>query len=79
MILGRGMKITHFKCTECGHIFALGYWSVSTTCARCGGLALVDRNDREDRLRELGFEDVSDEDRKKNLALNVALLDWPKE
>jgi hypothetical protein len=72
------MKMTFFKCVECGCIFALGYWSVSTTCVRCGGLALVDRNDREDRLRELGVEDVSNEDRKKNLALNVVLSDWPK-
>ncbi|OQY64786.1 MAG: hypothetical protein B6D46_15115 [Polyangiaceae bacterium UTPRO1] len=33
---------------------------------------------REDRLRGLGFEEPSPEQRKANLALNVALRKWPK-
>ena len=35
------------------------------------------RTAREDRLRALGFEDPGDEQRKENLARNVALQDWP--
>jgi hypothetical protein len=42
-------------------------------CATCR------RNHRESRLRVLGFDDVTDEQRARNTALNVALLDWPKE
>lgn len=34
---------------------------------------------REDRLRALGFEDPTAEQRKANLALNVALREWPKD
>lgn len=34
---------------------------------------------REDRLRALGYELPTDEQRKQNLALNVALREWPKE
>lgn len=72
------MKITHFKCTECSYIFALKFWSSSTTCTRCSGLAFVyiDRKTREDCLRDLGYDEVSEEQRKKNLELNIALLDW---
>ncbi len=33
---------------------------------------------REDRLRALGFEDPSDEQRREQLARNVAMRDWPK-
>lgn len=33
---------------------------------------------REDRLRTLGFEEPSEEQRREQLALNVAMLDWPK-
>jgi transcriptional regulator with XRE-family HTH domain len=33
---------------------------------------------REDRLRALGFEDPSDEQRREQLAKNLALKDWPK-
>ncbi len=33
---------------------------------------------REDRLRALGFEDPSDQQRREQLARNVALRDWPK-
>lgn len=33
---------------------------------------------REDRLRSLGFEDLSQEQRRKQLARNVAMRDWPK-
>lgn len=40
--------------------------------------AEVRRVAREARLRALGFEEVSDEQRRKNLALNIALLEWPK-
>lgn len=36
------------------------------------------RVSRENRLRALGFDEPSDEQRKENLALNVALRDWPK-
>lgn len=72
------MKTTHYRCDECGHIFALKFWSSVTPCTRCGGLSFVytDRDIREDRLRDLGYEDVSEEERKKNIALNIALLDW---
>lgn len=34
---------------------------------------------REDRLRGLGFEEPTAEQRKENLALNVALREWPKD
>jgi DNA-binding transcriptional regulator YiaG len=34
---------------------------------------------REDRLRALGFEEPTAEQRKENLALNVALREWPKD
>lgn len=34
---------------------------------------------REDRLRALGFEEPTAEQRKANLALNVALREWPKD
>jgi transcriptional regulator with XRE-family HTH domain len=34
---------------------------------------------REDRLRTLGFEEPSAEQRKENLALSVALREWPKD
>jgi uncharacterized membrane protein len=34
---------------------------------------------REDRLRKLGFEEPTAEQRKENLALNVALREWPKD
>ena len=36
------------------------------------------RRSREDRLRELGYEEPSDEQRREQLARNVASLDWPK-
>jgi len=34
---------------------------------------------REDRLRALGFEEPTAEQRRENLALNVALSEWPKD
>jgi DNA-binding transcriptional regulator YiaG len=34
---------------------------------------------REDQLREFGFEEPTPEQRKENLALNVALRKWPKD
>lgn len=37
------------------------------------------RLSREARLAALGFEEPSDEQRKANLALNVALREWPKD
>lgn len=37
------------------------------------------RLSREERLRGLGFEDPTTEQRKENLALNVALREWPKD
>lgn len=36
------MKITHFKCIACGHVFALRLWSLCTTCPHCKELALID-------------------------------------
>ena len=36
------------------------------------------RADREDRLRGLGFEEPDQEQRREQLARNVALKDWPK-
>ena len=43
-----------------------------------GSAALRKRRNREDRLRELGFEDPDGGQRKEQLARNVALQDWPK-
>ncbi len=37
------------------------------------------RISREERLRALGFEDPSDEQRREQLARNVALRAWPKD
>jgi hypothetical protein len=37
------------------------------------------RRAREKRLLEIGFDDPSEEQRKANLALNIALKPWPKE
>lgn len=37
------------------------------------------RTAREDRLHAQGFEELTVEQRKENLALNVALREWPKE
>lgn len=39
----------------------------------------VTRVARENRLRVLGFDEPTAERRKKNLALNVALCEWPKD
>jgi hypothetical protein len=41
-------------------------------------IATALRVHREERLRSLGFKDPTDDDRRRNLALNVALLDWPR-
>ena len=43
-----------------------------------GAAALRKRENREDRLRALGFEDPTGNQRKEQLARNVALQDWPK-
>ncbi len=43
-----------------------------------GDAASRTRARREDRLRRLGFEEPDREQRKKQLANNVALRDWPK-
>lgn len=40
--------------------------------------AEADMAAREARLRALGFEEVTAEQRKANLALNIALREWPK-
>lgn len=57
-------------------------WRCASIAAARDGTPLLDaesrRIAREVRLRALGFEEPSDEQRKKNLALNVALRDWPK-
>ena len=36
------------------------------------------RISREERLRSLGFEDLSDDERREQLARNIAMRDWPK-
>ena len=43
-----------------------------------GAAAAHSRTARADRLRALGFEDPGDEQRKEQLARNVALQDWPR-
>lgn len=42
------------------------------------GRARAARVARENKLRAMGFDDPTPEDRRKNLALNVALKDWPR-
>ena len=37
------------------------------------------REEREERLRAAGFEEPDSEQRKANLATNVALSPWPRE
>ena len=37
------------------------------------------RDEREARLRAAGFEEPDDEQRKANLATNVALMEWPRD
>ena len=37
----------------------------------------AEREAREARLREAGFEEVDEEERRENLATNVVLMDWP--
>ena len=44
-----------------------------------GSAALRKRRNREDRLRALGFEDPDGNQRREQLARNVALQDWPKQ
>ena len=39
----------------------------------------AEREEREARLREAGFEEVDDEQRRANLATNVGLMEWPRE
>ena len=42
------------------------------------GAILADRRTRrEDRLRALGFEDPTNDERRERLARNAALKDWP--
>ena len=38
----------------------------------------AEREERESRLREAGFEEPDAEQRRANLATNVALMDWPR-
>ena len=38
----------------------------------------VRRLQREERLRKLGFKDLTERERRDNLALNIALLPWMK-
>jgi len=40
--------------------------------------AVGKRQEREDRLQGLGYDDPSEDERRDNLGRNVALLDWPK-
>jgi len=42
-------------------------------------VAMNRRNAREERLRALGFEEPSNEQRKEQLAKNIALRTWPKQ
>ena len=37
------------------------------------------RSDRDKRLRKLGFKELDPEQRRKTLATNIGLLEWPKE
>ena len=63
-------------------------WACARAAWRCASIAARDgaplldaesrRVSRETRLRALGFEEPTAEQRKENLALNVALRDWPK-
>lgn len=47
--------------------------------ARALGVQIESRRAaREDRLRSLGFDDPSDQQRREQLARNVAMQDWPK-
>jgi len=47
--------------------------------AKASGDAIdSEREEREARLREAGFEELDEEQRKANLATNVALLEWPQ-
>ena len=39
----------------------------------------AEREEREARLRDAGFEEPDEEQRRANLATNVALLEWPRE
>jgi plasmid replication initiation protein len=60
--------------------YALALFQAIAETAREDVLAeTLRRKKREDRLQALGFEDLSNEQRKEQLAKNVALLDWPKE
>jgi transcriptional regulator with XRE-family HTH domain len=43
-----------------------------------GETAFNRRTNREDRLRALGFEDPTDDERRERLARNAALKDWPE-
>jgi hypothetical protein len=43
-----------------------------------GETATSRRTRREDRLRALGFEDPTNDERRERLARNAALKDWPK-
>ena len=43
-----------------------------------GAEAFRQRKNREDRLRALGFQDLSRDQRRQMLARNVALRDWPR-
>ncbi len=38
----------------------------------------AEREEREARLRDAGFEEPNEEQRKANLATNVGLMDWPR-
>jgi hypothetical protein len=40
--------------------------------------AAAKRRIKEAKLKEAGFEIPTDEERRERLALNIALLDWPK-
>jgi hypothetical protein len=43
-----------------------------------GEIADSKRKKQEQRLKALGFEKPSDDQQRKQLAKNIALLDWPK-
>lgn len=43
-----------------------------------GNIAESSRTDRETRLRKLGYDDPSDEQRKEQLAQTIAARDWPE-
>lgn len=75
------------RCVGCG-LLRLNYEAgceddfEALVCPLCGGTFKVCDDDsevREARLRDLGFDEPTDEERRENLARNLALLEIEKE